>query len=102
MREQQTRAAVRGIFAGSALGLAALMLAEWVGGWGNALSGLAAVGAAAAGALVGFMIGNTLGYRPPVQVRDYSATSGTVRLRFRSPEYAAAVVELMRRRRTSP
>ena len=102
VRSTQQRGAVRGLLVGSLLGPLALLLAEWLGGWGNGLSTVAALGIAAAGALVGFMIGNVLAFRPPVQVGSYSPTSGTVRLRFRNPDYAAAVIALMRQRREAP
>jgi hypothetical protein len=102
VRSRQQRGAVRGLLAGSLLGPLALLLGEWLGGWGNGLSTFAALGIASAGALVGFMIGSALAFRPPVQVGGYSATSGTVRLRFRNPDYAAAVIALMREQREAP
>ena len=96
MRAVQQRGAVRGLLIGSVIGPAAVLLAEALG-WGKGLSTFAALGLAAAGALAGFLIGNVLSFRPPVQVGSYSTTTGTVRLRFRNPEYAAAVLERTRR-----
>jgi hypothetical protein len=100
LRARQTRGAVRGLLVGSLFGPLVLLLGGWVGGWGNALSGLAAIGVGAAGALIGFGIGNTFTFRPPVRVGSYSPTQGTVRIRFENPEYAAAFLDRMRRSAT--
>ncbi len=82
VRTRQSRGSVRGLLIGSLFGPLVLVLGEWVFNWGNSLSSFAALAITATGALVGSAIGNTLAFRPPVQVRDYSATSGTVRMRL--------------------
>jgi hypothetical protein len=59
---------------------------------------LLGLGVGAAGALAGFLLGVPLGRQLPAQLRRFSPTQGTVSIRFRNPDYGAAVWELMRER----
>ena len=59
---------------------------------------LLCLGVGAAGALAGFLLGVSVGRQLPAQLRRFSATHGTVSIRFRNPQYGAAVCELMRER----
>ena len=97
-RARLARGGARGLAAGVLAGPAALMLCH-LAGWAGDVRSIALLGCAAAGGLLGFAVGHALSSRPPVQVRGYVPTRGTVRLRFRNPEYAALVVDLMRQRR---
>src|SRR5262249_61006579 len=65
-------------------------------GWRSVLC--LGVGAGTVGALAGFLVGVPLGRRLPVQLRGYSPSRGTLQVRFRNPEYGAAVWQLMRQR----
>jgi hypothetical protein len=57
-----------------------------------------AVGGAAVAALIGFVFGTLAAGNMPVQTAAYSPARGTVAIRFRNPDYAALVVETLRRR----
>ena len=96
LRARLARGAVRGLLVGALLGPLVLLLS----GWGDQLGGILGLGVAVVGALIGFALGHYLANDPPVVVRDYSPTRGTVRLRFRNPDYAATMIALMRQRRT--
>jgi hypothetical protein len=59
---------------------------------------LVGLGAGAAGALAGFLLGAVFGPEMPAQLRRFSPTQGTVSVRFRNSNYGATVWELMRER----
>ncbi len=98
-RDRQSRGAVRGFLVGALLGPLAVVFGEMLG-WA-ALTGFAALVLATVGALIGLGLGQWFSSRPPVQLRDYSPTRGTLRLRFRNPDYAATVIALLRGRGTA-
>jgi hypothetical protein len=58
--------------------------------------------AAAVGALAGFLVGTWLGRDRPVALRRYSATEGTLSLRFRNADYAQALLDALRARAAPP
>jgi hypothetical protein len=57
------------------------------------IAGLFALGV---GGLLGYLIGSALGHRPPIQVRRYDPSRGTLTLRFRDPDYGHLVLDAMR------
>jgi hypothetical protein len=58
--------------------------------------GILILGAAAAGAIAGFIMGTWLATRLPVAFRNYSPARGTVSMRFREPEHASWFMEALR------
>jgi hypothetical protein len=100
VRRRQQRGGMIGMSMGAVLGAGSVMLLSLAPG-ANGMGGQWLVTALAlvAGALVGFVVGTAVGRRAPVQVRRYSPGRGTLELRFRNPEYAARVLDAMKRMR---
>lgn len=97
IRQRQHQGGLRGMQMGGVLfGLLAL-LAAWSEGWRDgSLLLVIGLAAASAGALGGFILGTLASRRLPAELSGYSPSRGTVRLRFRHPEYAAGVLAAMR------
>jgi hypothetical protein len=99
LRERQHRGGVRGLQAGSLLFCFLALLLVWSEGWQDgSLLAVIAVAALAVGGLCGFLLGTLAAGRLPAELSDYSPSRGTLRLRFRHPEYAAQVLAVMRTR----
>ena len=98
LRERQHRGGVRGLQVGSLLFCGLAMLLAWNEGWRQRslllVIGLAAL---AVGGLSGFLFGTLASRRLPAELSGYSPSRGTLKLRFRHPEYAAEVLAAMRK-----
>ena len=99
IRARRQRGAVAGMVAGAILGPLAIMIAGWANGWGLQMLNVVGLLTVAVGGLLGFAIGNSLAFRPPVEVGAYRPARGTILVRFRNHDYAAAVLALLRQRR---
>lgn len=97
LREEQHGGGIRGMRMGAFLFCGLALLLAWNEGWQDRslllVIGLAAL---AVGALCGFLVGTLASRRLPVQLSGYSPSRGTLRLRFRHPDYAADVLAAMR------
>lgn len=99
IRRRQQRVSSAMIPVGAFVAAAGAAFLAWLAqlrDWQSLL--LVGLGAGAAGGLAGFMLGAFLGRQLPAQLRRFSPTQGTVSIRFRNPQYGAAVWELMRER----
>lgn len=97
LRERQHRGELRGMQVGSLLFCGLGLLLAWNEGWQDrALLGVVAIAALAVGGLIGFLCGTFAARRLPAELSRYSPSRGTLRLRFRHPEYAAQVLAAMR------
>jgi hypothetical protein len=97
LREEAHRGGVRGTLAGGLLLLGLAVIVCLQQGDPGLLLPLA-VGGVAVGGIVGFLVGTTTSWRPPVELTRYSPSRGTVAVRFRNPDYAALVLEAMQAR----
>jgi hypothetical protein len=96
-RQQQVSAGMMAVGAAAAVSVTvALAALARVNDWRSLL--YLGLGAGAAGALAGYLVGVPLGRRLPAELRGYSPARGTLWVRFRNPEYGAAVWRLMRQR----
>jgi hypothetical protein len=95
IRRKQQRGGIWGQFVGAVLLAGAVAVYGFVENDFQGL-GILAMGAAAAGAVAGFVTGTWLATSLPVAFRDYSPGRGTVRIRFRDPEQAAWFLEALR------
>jgi hypothetical protein len=103
LRQQQHRGGIRGMRMGAFLFCVLTLLLAWREGWQDRslllMIGLAGL---SAGGLIGFLLGTSASRRLPAELSGYSPSRGTVRLRFRHPEYAVSVLAAMRTKFTEP
>jgi hypothetical protein len=97
LREQQHRGGIRGMQVGAFLCCMLALLLAWSEGWQDrSLLVVVGLAALAAGGLFGFLFGTWMSRRLPAELAGFSPSHGTLRLRFRHPEYAASVLAAMR------
>jgi hypothetical protein len=97
LRQRQQRGGLRGMQVGSLLFCGLALLWAWNEGWQDrSLLSVIALASLAVGGLCGFLFGTLAARRLPAELSRYSPSRGTLRLRFRHPEYAAQVLAAMR------
>jgi hypothetical protein len=97
VRDRQHRGGMNGMKIGSLLFTGLGMLLAWNEGWRErSLMLVVALAALSVGGIAGFLVGTLASRRLPVEMRGYSPSRGTLRKRFRHPEYAAQVLAAIR------
>jgi hypothetical protein len=99
LRARQRGGALQGLRLGALAALSTgMLLALGRGVQDTTAAVVLGVGALAAGGLGGFLLGTLLARRLPAEVSRYSPGSGTLRIRFRNPDYTSLVLQAMQQR----